>query len=216
MDPIARRVASRYLQASGWVNVSAHREAYQEALWAMYEASYRTIGMHLSGTTALLKYPHWEVHMGPDGQANAFRLAEPTPYGLKLTLGGSDGTPEGKAALKQSMAEGLKKPGWYGEVSHAVEVIAVKGGAPTVCAEYAGEVLKKPVVPDPDGVHYTRNLTGVGRVKKRMVGLPRGIPTTDSVSPMCPVSTQMPEARVASGEDNFEMVEHVGCMIDLE
>lgn len=209
---LVARIAARFLRASGWVDVSPHRGNYIDAVWDMYEATYKGIGLHLPNAQALLKYDYWEVHVGSHGLPDAFQLGERTPFGLKMTLGGSDGTGPGKTAFKGQMRTLATAPGRYAEVSHVIESLAVLMGAPTVCVDYVEEILKKPVTPDPDGVHYTRNLGGLGAVKKRMVGQPKGIPTTDSKAPACGTNVR---ARVAS-KDNFEMAEHVACQIDLD
>lgn len=213
------RVASRFLRtSSGWVDVSSRREAYLDVVWGMYETSYRSIGMHLPSASALLKYTYWEIHMNTEGQPDAFWFAEPTTRGFKLGLTGSDGSPSGKSAVKQQLSQKFHKLGWYGEVSHAIEAIAVKGGAPTVCNVFVEEVLKKPIEPDLNGVHYFRNLGNVGKVKKRMVGNPRGVHTTSSENPSCPRPTQTQSessVRVASSDD-YDVAEHVGCMLDLD
>lgn len=81
----------------------------------------------------------------------------------------------------------LFKDGFYSEVSHKVEHLCEKMGVPVVCAEHAKAVLKKQLDVQPDGIHYSRTLSGIGAVTKVLVGKPRGVPTTSWDAPDCPI-----------------------------
>lgn len=203
--PSSARVARRYLlkqAAAEWRDVNPKtltREALAQ-VWDMYQASYKTLGLKASGIGEMVsEYDHWSLaySLEDDLVPVAFYMAKTTPFGLKGGFLGSDGSPDGKAAAKQVLLVTLKRPGYYLEVSHAVEHIAVKAGVPVVCAAYVPAVLHKDVEPSVDGLHYTRNLQGIGVLEKLLVGRPRGIPVTDIHHPECP----LPEVGLRQGGD---------------
>lgn len=90
----------------------------------------------------------------------------------------------------------------------------MKHSPPVVCAVTVPEVIKKPVDPSGDGLHYQRSLSGVGKVEKILVGHPRGIETTDPKNPSCPTETS--SARFAESEDPCDVDTHLACQIDLD
>lgn len=206
--------------ASGhWVNLSrGDHEKYLSAVWEMYEATYAHIGLIVSNPHGLEEYDIWSVYT--DGETPiAFSLAKTTPHGIKSGLLGSNGSTEGKSAVKAYLSKVYHQPGRYSEVSHSVERIALASGAPVVCTVYVPDVLGgKRITPMGDGMHYKRSLTGVGPVEKIMVGNPRGIPTTSSRAPQCPVPDRASEheTRVAEGGSDSDHAEHLACMIDWE
>ncbi len=192
------------------------RQEFLADVWKMYEVSYGAIGMHIpSPQTMLSKYPVWELHVGPDEKAKSFVVYDDTPFGLKVGVGGSDGSPEGKNASKERIRTGYNTEGIFSEVSHLVEKIALAAGVPVVCPAYVSEVIGKHVTEDEDGLHYYRDLTGVGKVRKIMVGHPRGVPTTSYNSPSCPPVEST--GRVASwGPDTFDLADHLASVVDLD
>lgn len=163
---------------TGWQDLrGAAREKAADAVWSMYEKSYAAIGMHLAGKADMMEYDHWSVMGTPP---HAFVVSKTTPYGQKLGLLGTDGSKDGKTAVKDWLRTSFHKAGVYGEVSHGVEHLAA--GSPVVAAAHVGAILGKTVEPSADGLHYGRNLAGVGRVEKLMVGRPKGVPTQDGGS----------------------------------
>ena len=187
VQEMAARVSSQFKGASDTLSLQgASRAEYLDAVWGMYEKTYRTIGMHISSPTGLLKYDRWDIGMSEGVPVN-FALFEKEPFGWKSGLSGSDGSPAGKSQAIQVLRTKFKIPGIYGEVSHKVKDIVLAAGAPIVCANLVGEVLGKHVQPLEDGISYSRTLTGFGLVTKVMVGHPRGIPTTSGSNPSCPV-----------------------------
>lgn len=219
---VAIRVAARFRAAAveaDWVS-GGERRKYLDAVWEMYQESYRKIGTHVSSEAGLLEYDRWEI-MLDEGQPLAFNLYKTTPLGLKAGLCGTDGSPTGKATLKAHIKERYKRPGVYGEVSHAVEALAA--GVPVVCAVHVPEVLHKPVVPLEDGVHYQRRLEGIGVVTKKMVGNPKGGlsgPEGSCPIPEHPGEVLTPEEshRTANEKLSLELdlAEHAACQLDLE
>jgi hypothetical protein len=196
------------------------RHAYVDAVWEMYKESYKAIGMHVPSPSGLLDYDLWELFF--EGEAPvAFNLYTRTPFGLKTGLLGTDGSPVAKSAIKTHLRSRYNKPGVYGEVSHAVERLTQ--GVPVVCAIHIPKVLKKTVVALEDGVHYTRNIQGVGVVTKKLVGNPRGIPSgSESVCPIPdrPGEPLSPEdsAKLAFEKLSVEMdlADHASCQLDFD
>lgn len=157
----------------GWKDVhGVDRAKVADAVWSMYAKSYAAIGMHLTGPADMMEYDHWSVLGSPP---SAFVVAKTTPYGQKLGLLGTDGSKEGKGAVKDWLRTAFHREGTYGEVSHGVEHLSA--GSPIVPADKVGAILGKTVEPSADGVHYGRTLAGVGRAEKLMVGRPHGVQT---------------------------------------
>lgn len=199
--------------SQGWVDVK--RGDYMDQVWSMYEATYRQIGLSKANPSEMMTdYDVWQVFM-KDETPIAFSLAKKTPFGVKTGLLGSDGSPEGKSAVKDYLRTNFKTSGHYGEVSHGVEKIVLAASPPVVCAVYADDVLKKPIAPEPDGLRYTRSLSGVGNVTKILVGKPKGVPTTSLNNPSCPAGPP-PEVKLATddGDDVCDLDAHLACQIE--
>lgn len=169
------RMASTVLKVEG-----ADRKQYADLVFEMGERTYRSIGgMPISSPGALMKYQVWEINFA-DGEPVAFTLFKKTRYGLKGGLSGFDGSPAGKSIQISNLRSKFKQPGIYGEVSHKVEDIALAGGAKPIPAKYVGAILGKDIEEDEDGYHYWRTISGLGRVRKILVGNPKGIPTREA------------------------------------
>lgn len=179
------------------------RSKVEDAVWSMYQKSYAAIGMHLAGKADMREYDHWHVFGDPP---HAFVASKTTPYGTKLGVLGSDGSKEGKAAVKDWLKTAFHREGTYGEVSHGVEHLALSGGAPAVPASEVGAILGKAVEPSADGLHYSRNIGGVGRVEKLMVGRPKGVAV---VTKGVAVVTKADEDRAA----RLEAAEHASQLL---
>lgn len=214
---LAKRVAQRWKAAgikAEWVRGNDRSELLP-AIWDMYKTSYEKIGLHIPGASGLMKYDAWEVFFDEDNNPKAFNLYKTTPLGLKAGLLGSDGSSEAKSIIKTHVRDRFKRGNVYGEVSHAVERLTQ--GVPVVCAIYVPGVLRKPVIPEEDGVHYQRNLTGIGRVTKKLVGNPRGIKSMAEGS--CPIPDQpgveiSPGDKTASEDDSLDAAEHLSCQLE--
>lgn len=196
---LAQKVAGDYLRsltASKEELVGGSRVPYLDLVFEMMERTYQSIGIPVSNpNTMLQKYPVWWLYMS-SGQPVAFAVFKSTPYGLKAGLSGHDGSPDGRGAAIQAIRTKFKQDGVYGEVSHKVKGIALAAGAPRVPVEYVSDIIGKPIEPTGDGFSYTRNISGVGRVEKVMVGKPRGITT----------------AALISADDTVDFHAHVACI----
>lgn len=218
-DPSSKRVASNYLRKMAGASVQVHggdRTKYLDQVWDMFVKTYASIGLIVKSPHELIaEFPIWEISFGSDGEPVAFNVFKSTPYGLKSGLAGSDGSSEGKSASVASIRKKYHQSGYYGEASHKVEAIAASSGAPAICAVYAPKILGKNVDPDPDGIHYSRNLAGVGRVKKVLLGKPKGIPTTEYNNPSCPVDGLEKNAGFfdISQDDGIDKIAHLACLM---
>ncbi len=218
-----RRPAQRAKWASveeRWVT-GGERHELLEPIWEMYKSSYQKIGLHITSASELMEYDKWEVFFHNDKPVG-FNLYKVTPLGLKAGLLGSDGSSEGKGAVKAHVKARYKIPGVYAEVSHAIEHMSE--GAPVVCAVYVPRVLHKVVTPMEDGVHYSRQLGGMGVVTKKLVGNPRGVPSGSEHScpvpenPGKPLAPEDAPKYAASMRMSFvmEQAEHASCQLDFE
>jgi hypothetical protein len=219
----AKHVVARYKAAfssTEWV-YGADRIQYLDAVWEMYKGSYAKIGLIIPSPQGLFdEYDTWELFFHEDKPA-AFCVLKTTPFGLKVGLIGSDGSGPGKTLVKQALRTTMHKPGFYIEVSHAVEKLTE--GSPVVCAVHVPVVLKKTVVPQLDGVHYERAIAGVGNVIKKMVGRPKGVPSSDGSNcpvpahPGEPLTPQDAQRQAASKTaEMFEMAEHFGNLCGFD
>lgn len=134
---------------------------------------------------------------------------------------GSDGSAIGKATVKQHIKDRYKRPGIYGEVSHAVEKLSQ--GSPVVCAVHVPKVLEKVVVPLENGVHYQRKIGSLGMVTKKMVGNPRGVPA--GPENVCPLPDKPGEPITPNDahklamekvSQELDMAEHMACQLDWD
>ena len=189
------------------------REQYLDEVWAMYEKTYAAIGMGVKTPTGLLKYHIWDVFLGSEGVPIAFTCYKDTKFGLKSGTSGSDGSSEGKSAALASLRKKFNQPGVWGEVSGKVLSIAVSSGATAVCAELADDILGKVI--EPVGpLEYYRNVTGVGRVKKVLIGHPQGVPVTNFKTPYCPANyATMRLASERCADDECDLDAHYACLI---
>lgn len=162
------------------------RPMFAPALWSMYATSYGSIGLMVDNADDILReYDLWWILFDAEGRPRAFRVGKRTNYGIKMGLSGTDGTRESKRALIKAIPTWMQQRGLYGEVSHRMEEIMSRAGVPVVCAQHAERILRKPLVPLDDGIHYVRDIQGIGPVTKVLVGRPLGIPTTSYDHPRC-------------------------------
>lgn len=204
-----------------WIRVSPSTRNFEAiirpAVWEMVQATYAPIGLIVNSPAELDEYDVWEVYVDGDDVV-AFRLGKTTPYGTKGGLLGSNGSEAGKTAVKRYIAEWFQEPGNYSEVSHRVLELALRAGAPVVCAIYVPAILRKPVEIEGDGVHYRRFIKNVGPVSKVMVGRPLDTPVTSAQQLQCP----LPESATLQGSkaprvdaSREALFDHAASLIDL-
>ncbi len=163
----------------------AARREHLAVVWSMLHATYKEIGVKVSSPEELLQdYDVWVIAKGKENRPIGFYLMKTTPFGIKMGLGGSDGSAEGKGHAIRQLRTLFQRPGVYGEVSHKVRDFVLAAGTPVVCVAHVPKVLGKSVTPVSE-IDYEREISGVGRVVKTLVGNPRGIPTTEWRRPSC-------------------------------
>jgi hypothetical protein len=221
-DPLKRGILASLKSGTGdTLNISgSERELWADKVFDLVKITYEKIGVPAKSPGELMEFDLWDLNMGSQEEILAFTLYKRTSFGLKAGLSGHNGTSEGKRTNVQNIRKKFLLPGVYGEVSHAVEGIAVAAGAPVVCATYVKEILKKEIIPQEDGIHYVRNITGVGPVKKVMVGNPKGIPTTDYNAPSCDSSirtSSLIRRKLAGKQENlsdfFDKCAHLSSLV---
>lgn len=178
------RTAAQRAEAAGWTLLTGDdRARYADAVWKMYRDSYAKIGLNITAPEQLSELQWWRVHINAKGEPDAFALGKLTPYGAKSIAAGTDGTIDGKVALKNYVVFMYSQPGFYAEVSHAMRKLSA--GAPKVTREQAQRILEgKQLHPAADDLHaYERDIANVGRVQKIMVGLPHAEPQAVPTDP---------------------------------
>ena len=163
------------------------RDRYLVPLWNMLVHSYEKIGIpHNHPSELLADYPLWELWFGSEGDPHTFILYKQTEWGLKRAVNGSDGSPDGRDTNRNQIQKGFV-PGIYGEVSEGVEHIALKAGVPVVCSCDVERIIGKRITPLADGMHYEREITGVGLKTKILAGYPKGVRVVRHTDNACPV-----------------------------
>lgn len=107
----------------GWAMVTADKiSAYDNGqIWALYEKSYRDIGMHLTDVAELLsKYPHLVVLRDEQGIA-AFIAMSKTALGYRLSAMGHNGERSSRKAIILKHVELLSAEGYYASLSGDME-----------------------------------------------------------------------------------------------
>lgn len=143
-------------------------------LYALYANVYSDpkigIKLKVKNKYGLLKYDRW-VLIVKDSKLIGFAIFRTHAWGLKLGLIGSDGTPEGRTAVKAFIRKAFKVRGVFGEVSPPLEYV-LKGHAPQVDVKKAKKVLDKDIDRNADGFHYYREVSNIGRKRKIIYGNP--------------------------------------------
>lgn len=149
-----------------------NRNELLDSFYEMVVKTYAKIGIPVRNKNELLDLTEWHVYPNTE---NPIMIAgyKKTPFGLKYTIVGSDGSPEGKAAVKESIKT-LNSDGFYGELSHRLQDVAESMNIPMVPVDVVEEILNKRIQPL-DEYRYSREITNVGPVEKVMFGKPNKI-----------------------------------------
>lgn len=188
------------------------RYNYADIVWQMYVDTYSEVGLNMVSVADLLfEYSTWRLIFGSDN-LRACVLFKETKFGKKSGAGIHDGTRAGKSAIIESIRKILFVPGYYAEVSHAVERIAVELNAPAVCVYDVPLVVNKPIE-EVDSLHYRREITNVGWVTKVLVGRPYGVNTTDSQNPTCEIYRRNPPSVEYKEDDAADLDAHFSNLL---
>ena len=150
-------------------------EPYLPQIWDIMQRTYEPIGGFKTAQTPeeLLDKTYLAKLVRKNGKIVAASLYS-DKYGRKAIATGSDGSNEGKTAVKQMYFEDVKMGRAWGEFSGKPEELLLRYGGIPIPNEYAEEILGKKILSkDPDGFHYTRIINGepitkmiIGNVKK--------------------------------------------------
>ena len=148
-----------------YVNItdSADKRKYGQLVWDMLQTSYEDIGGYkgASSIEELIETSSLWKLVRRNGKIVAISLYKDFK-GRKGIGAGSDGSEEGKKALYDLWAEDLKLNRAWTEVSGKTEHIKLKQGFKPIPNKYAAEILNKEILNlNPDGIHYTRLISGV-------------------------------------------------------
>ena len=138
------------------------RTKYIDIVWELMEKAYAKLGGFKSADDKqdlIDKTSIWKL-VRKNGKIVAVTVYK-DKYGRKCIASGTDGTPEGKAALLQMWLEDTKQNRAWGEFSGPSEHIKLKQGMKPIPNKYAADILQKPIISlNPDGYHYTRMIGG--------------------------------------------------------
>jgi hypothetical protein len=101
----------------------------------------------------------------------SFALFKTTSFGLKLGLVATTPTPSVRSAMKCFLRQVLNIEGVYAEVSDRLEQV-LDGFTLIIPSTLADDLTAKSTHPLPDGLHYERHITNVGKRSKLLVGRP--------------------------------------------
>lgn len=141
------------------------KQKYADQVWDILQSSYSGVGgLHGAGFDSkedmVEKIPFWKI-VTRDGRVVAVWLYK-DKLGRKAVAGGTDGTKEGKKAIKDISGEELKTNRAYTEVSGPMLAMMFKSNQDFVskCVPYdrvkrmAGEEIRRPQSSDPEMVKY--------------------------------------------------------------
>lgn len=145
----------------------------QNEIWDMYQKTYKDIGTHLNKEQLFDQYDGWIIiDHDEDPYADVARSFTQTPYGKKFGISSNDGSEISKKIQKDTVGKFLNTPGYYSELSYTMEYVAQNRNVPYIDNhELVEKILNKTVIWEGDG-YYTRNLSGLGKVTKRLYGHP--------------------------------------------
>jgi hypothetical protein len=164
-----------------FINLQSKEEIskYLDTIWDIMQLSYKPIGGFQSASSKedLLSKVAFAKLVRKDNKIIAAALYK-DKLGRKAIAAGSDGTDEGKRAVKQILYEDVKLKRAWGEFSGAAEAIMLKNGGIPIPNSMAEDILGKEILSkDADGYHYTRLIQGEPH-KKIIIGNVEGLATS--------------------------------------
>jgi hypothetical protein len=149
---------------------------YIQDIWDIMQRTYEPIGGFKTANTPeeLLNDISLAKLVRKDNKIVAAALYK-DKYGRKAIAKGSDGSPEGKSAVKQIYLEDAKLKRSWGEFSGKAEELLLRYGGVPIPNDVVGDILNKEIVSkDKDGFHYTRLINGEP-IRKIMIGNIEGL-----------------------------------------
>lgn len=135
---------------------------YIDSIWDMMQSTYEPIGGFKSARNKqdLLNKTNFAKLVRKDGKIVAAALYK-DKYGRKAIAKGSDGSVDGRNAVKQIYRDDVKFDRAWGEFSGKPEELLLKYGGAPVPNTMVADILGKPLLSlDPDGFHYVRMIDG--------------------------------------------------------
>jgi hypothetical protein len=151
-------------------------EPYIEDIWNIMQRTYEPIGGFKTANTPeeLLSKVGMAKLVRKNNKIVAAALYK-DKYGRKAIAKGSDGSSEGKLAVKQIYLEDAKLNRAWGEFSGKAEELLLKYGGVPVPNDAVEDILGTEIESkDKDGFHYTRLINGTP-IRKIMIGNPEGL-----------------------------------------
>lgn len=207
----AARILLSSLQEK-WLNSAKEREQLADRAFELVLIAYGDKAGNIGDSKDLLANSSGWFGIFDGDQLVGFQAYKKTPFGLKGFAVGHDGSSAAKKALIKAKIKHLNEEGHYAEVSGDVERV-LTGKVPFVCNQFAEEILGKKVQLEDDGVHYTRNIAGVGSHTKVIVGKPKGVGTVTGPNE-CEVEEKAADVELTD-DDREEMLAHGMCDVDL-
>lgn len=139
-------------------------EKYKDVVWDILQSAYKDIGglAGMDNADQLIKDSDFWKMVRKNGKIVAVRCYTFKRGGRKSCYSGSDGTKEGKDAVKGMIKDDIRLTDreFWAECSGAMEHIYLKYGAIPVPAEMAQKIMadKKFEKIDDDGLHYERKI----------------------------------------------------------
>lgn len=144
---------------------------YIDDIWDIMERTYEPIGGFKSASSKeeLLNDIYLAKLVRKNNKIIAAALYR-DKFGRKAIAKGSDGSSEGKNAIKKIYFEDINQKRAWGEFSGKAESIMLKYGGIPIPNDFAEEILNKEIISkDPDGFHYIRLIQGEPH-KKIIIG----------------------------------------------
>ena len=135
---------------------------YIDTIWDILERTYEPIGGFHSANNKedLIDKTYLAKLVKKNDKIIAVALYS-DKFGRKTIAKGSDGSVEGKQAVKLIYLEDVKHKRAWGEFSGAAEKLMLKYGGVPIPNTLAKDILKKPIISlSPDGFHYYRDING--------------------------------------------------------
>ncbi len=111
------------------IKTDPNNDGIGDEFYDLINKSYANIGGHVdfkSASDLPGNHTNWTaVDVDSDPNADALRVSKKTPFGNKMTVGATDGSPEGKKAYIEKTADLLQTQGNYAEMSDAIAHVMI-------------------------------------------------------------------------------------------
>ena len=143
------------------------KEAIAPEVWELLQTSYAGVGGFKSAASPeeLIQKSHLWKAVRRNGKITAVSIYK-DQLGRKSIASGTDGSTQGKKDYGMLKNGDMQLKRAWAEVSGPVEKIMIRGGAKPVSNKLAAVLTGKEILElNPDGVHYTRRISGEAHEK---------------------------------------------------